>query len=139
MSEGSGSSPSLPIRYDGNEYDDRFYWVLEGRDGTLVLSIVGRATHPVSEEFADQVKAVLTQVVSKRLLIDMRDCEQIASASLGFLVQIFRQAVRLGFQPVGICPQANIRKLMDVLGMSDFLLLVDDEETAEKFFSAQGI
>ena len=130
---------SLPLRYEGNDYDARFLGELVERDDMLVLSLIGRVTQSVDDDYADAVHAVLGQIPGKRVLIDFTDCQQLASAAVGYLVRLFREATQQGKQVVAVCPDDSLRSLMKVLGVGDFLLFFQDEAGAKAFFAAQGI
>ena len=132
----SEREPSLPIEDTGTDFDARFAWTFTSRDDCLVLALIGRIGNPPSPTFTEQVERVLAARRPDRLLIELDACQHIASGALGYLVRFFRAATAHGGQVLGVGANRHVRGLIGVLGIDSFLLLVDDRDTALRFFRA---
>lgn len=136
--DASDREPCLPIEDSGIDFDAQFSWTFTSRNDCLALALVGRIGNPPSPTFTEQVERVLGIRRPGRLLIELDACQHIASGALGYLVRFFRAATAHGGQVLGVGANRHVRGLIGVLGIDSFLLLVDDHDTAERFFRAQG-
>jgi len=137
--EAHASVPRLPLVEDGAEFDGRYRWSLAEGLGGLCLRIEGHASRAPRETFVRDVEAVIAAGRTRRLVIEFTDCAYMASAAFGFVVRVFRYATTQGYQVLAVAPSESVRGLMQVLGIDGFLLVVEDLQTAEAFFDAQGI
>lgn len=138
-SQGSDWRSALPLHVEGEDYDARYRWSLETRDGVLVLGVHGRVTQPVPESFSKRADAILKDVDTKRVVIDFSGCDNISSGAFGYLVRFFRATTSRGAQVLAVAPNERVRSLMRVLGLDAFLLTVPDHRSALRFYESQEI
>ena len=124
---------------EGRDYDGHYRLSLEDRHGLLVLNVAGRVMREIPEDFADQVIDLLHDHFSPRVMLDLDECEYISSSALGYLVRFFREASVRGRQVLALQPSERIASLLEILGLDEIIIMVDDEEAALRFYESQGI
>ena len=129
----------LPLVEQTSDYDARYSWRLQTAGNRLVLAVAGRVAQSPSRAFAASADAIIADLSARRVVIDFAGCEYIASGALSYLVRFFKAAVGHGGHVLAVSPNDHVRGLMQVLGIDAFLLAVDDDATADKYFEAQDL
>jgi anti-anti-sigma factor len=133
------SHSDLPLVEQGSDYDSRYSWRLEAVHDRLVLQVAGRVAQAPSKAFSGTAEQVVKDLAARRVVIDFMNCEYIASGAISYLVRYFKVAVGVGGHVLAVSPNEHVRGLMNLLGINAFLLTVDDDEAAERYFEAQEL
>ena len=114
--------------------DERYQMTLSLEFGMLVVVIEGTVIQPIAEEFAERIDGLFAHEPARQAVIDLTRCEYLSSSAFGVLMEFFRASNRRGGQILLINPTPRLRKLVEILGMDQFFLAVDDLNMAKNYF-----
>jgi anti-anti-sigma factor len=105
-------------------------------DGVAVLHVSdARLTYPVLSDFVSAVAALVT-AGEKRMLVDLTNVTYVDSATIGALLDLFRQAAAAG----GVLKLAGVQKRVETMltmtGAQNFLEVHADVKSALASFGA---
>ena len=106
------------------------------QDGVVVLRVhETRLTYPVLADFA----TTATQLIGngeKKILVDLTTVGYVDSATIGCLMDLYRQAVAAGgaFKLAGV--QKRVETMLTMTGAQNFIEVHPDEPSAVKSFGA---
>jgi anti-anti-sigma factor len=101
----------------------------EAQPGLLVVSVVGELDQSTAPGLREALASSLDEATDS-ILVDLNDCEFIDSTGLSLLVEAKR---RLSEQQksFGICcPDADVRRLLELTGIDRALSLYDSRDEA---------
>jgi anti-sigma B factor antagonist len=105
------------------------------RTGDVTLVRVGEARlmYPLLSDFAGSVSSLLT-AGDRRVVIDLSDVNYIDSASIGCLMDLYRQATAAG-GTLKLCGvQKRVETMLTMTGAQNFLEIHPDEASAVRSF-----
>ena len=107
------------------------------RTGEVVVVRVGEAKlmYPLLSAFADTVSGLLTGG-DHRLVIDLSQVVYVDSASIGCLMDLYRQAEKLSGSVKLSGVQKRVETMLTMTGAHNFIELHPDEASAVKSFGA---
>ena len=105
-------------------------------DGTIVLEVhENRLTYPILPDFATAATALIGQG-EKRILVDLSAVAYVDSATIGCLMDLYRQASAAG----GVLKLAGVQKRVETMltmtGAHNFLEVFADRASALASFGA---
>ncbi len=118
--------------------DHRYAVRLESRDGALFLRMIGTLLQPVPDEFIARLQELFRRYPAQRAVVDLSKCAFISSSAIGVLMEYFQASTSRGGQVLLIKPTDKILKLIDILGLTRFFLIVEDDVMALHYFSEQA-
>lgn len=125
-------------QFTHQEADSSYSLRIEERKGCLFLVISGRIITPViPNQFTEAFSRLMEGKATKGVVIDLGDCDYLSSGAMGFILQFFQAATKRGLQVVMLRPKERIRKVIEILGMLNYFLLVEDEDMAVRFYQEQ--
>jgi anti-anti-sigma factor len=102
--------------------------------GIKVLSLTGRldleGTEAIESDFA-----TATSDSAKSVIVDLRGVPFLASLGMRMFVTAARALRNRGLKLVLLKPQEAVRAALDVAGLSQLLLIAEDEANAQKLAS----
>jgi anti-anti-sigma factor len=125
-------------RVERHEGQTAFTLELEYRRHCLFLVIKGRILMPIiPDDFIDRFNELVERGHGHGVAIDLRGCDYLSSGAISFIVNVFHEALNRGQQVVMLRPPDKVRKLIDILGLNQFFLIVEDEDTAVAYIAEQ--
>jgi anti-anti-sigma factor len=95
----------------------------------------GRLTYPLLAEFSGAVTALLG-AGERKLLLDMSSVTYVDSATIGCLMDLYRQATAAGGALKLASVQKRVETMLTMTGAHNFLQIHPDEAAAIKSFGA---
>lgn len=117
-------------RWEGPRHDERYEMFLEQRSGLLFLMVVGKVLQPVPDEFGARLREIFSRLSEPKVVVDLSRCGYLASSAIGFLVDFFNVSTADGVRVVMLKPNDRVRAIIDLLGLTHFFTLVDNEQAA---------
>ncbi len=101
------------------------------RDGSVVIVRVGetRLIYPLLSEFAETVTALIKNAEYK-ILIDLSQVIYLDSASIGCLMDLYRQSVTSGSTLKLSGVHKRVRTMLTMTGAQEFIEIHGDERSA---------
>lgn len=106
--------------------------ILESTDTLNRLALEGSLDIAGSQEIENLFLA-LTAAGKKSTIIDFSGVTYLASFGLRLLIQGYKALDREGKKLVILRPQDEVRKVFEAAGLTDLLVITDDEATALTF------
>jgi anti-sigma B factor antagonist len=105
------------------------------RSGDIVIIRVGetRLVYPLLSEFSSTVTSLIG-AGERRLLIDLSTVNYIDSATIGCLMDLYRQAAAAGGSLKLSTVQQRVQTMLTMTGAQNFLEIHPDEASAVKSF-----
>jgi anti-anti-sigma factor len=125
--------------YEHTGGDSRYSMRLEDRGGAFYLVIEGMVLQPTPDEFIERIDRILGSVERRGVVIDLRSCTYLSSTVLSHLVRFFDTSLKHQSQVVLLEPKPKIRSIVELLGLTELFLMVENEEMATRFFQKQGL
>ncbi len=118
---------------------ERYAVSMDITDGVLFLRLRGTILLPIPDEFIAKLQDLFrTTVKLPCTAIDLSDCSFLSSSAIGVLVEFFKASTAAGCQVLLIRPTQKILRLIELLGLTRYFLVVDDDQMAKEFFREQG-
>ncbi len=111
---------------------------LDERGGCLFLVVTGRVLQPIPDEFCDRFAHLMDGREPPRAIIDLRQCQYLSSSVFGTLMEFFKAATDHKGQVLVLGPNQRIRAMLRVVGLDVFMLEVETEDMAIRFFHEQA-
>lgn len=89
---------------------------------------------PVTDGLRHEVAAAIAAATPPNIVIDLSDVQLVSSAGIAFFRDIYRAASARKGQAVLAAPQADIRKLMRMVGLDTIFSMHDDVAAAVAAF-----
>ncbi len=102
--------------------------------GIKLLSLTGRLDLEGTEEI-ESAFAAATSASGQSVIVDLQGVPFLASLGMRMFVTAARALRSRGLKLVLLEPQAAVRAALDVAGLSQLLLIADDEADARKLAS----
>ena len=118
--------------------DQKYAVRLESLDNALFLRLTGTLLQPIPDEFVARLQDLFRRHPAQRAVVDLSKCAFISSSAIGVLMEYFRASTASGGQVLLIKPTDKILKLIDILGLTRFFLIVEDDAMALRYFSEQA-
>ena len=118
--------------------DLRYTTHLEVTSGVLFLRLTGTLLQPIPDEFSQRIHTLFRDYPAQRAAVDLSKCVFMSSSAIGTVVDFFQASTAAGGQVLLIKPPEKILKLIDILGLGNFFLIVDDDAMAISYFLAQS-
>ena len=118
--------------------DHRYVVRLESCEGALFLRLTGTLLQPIPDEFVARLQDLFRRHPAQRAVVDLSKCTFISSSAIGVLMEYFRASTARGGQVLLIKPAEKILKLIEILGLTRFFLVVEDDAMALRYFSEQA-
>jgi anti-sigma B factor antagonist len=106
----------------------------ESRDGLSTLSVVGE----LDQGTAPELRGVLAEALGRQpasVLVDLSDCNFIDSTGLSVLVEAKRRLAEEARWFGVCCPDADVRRLLELTGIDRAVGLFDTREEAVEALS----
>jgi anti-anti-sigma factor len=105
------------------------------RNGDVTVVRVGEARlmYPLLSDFANSVTA-LVNAGERKLVIDLAGVSYIDSASIGCLMDLYRQATAAGGRLKLAGVQKRVETMLSMTGAQNFLEILPDEASAIRSF-----
>ena len=117
--------------------DHRYTMRLDLRQGCAFLVITGTVLQGIPDEYVARFSAIFDGTGMRRAVLDLTACDYLCSGAVGFLVEWFRRANATGSQVLMLRPKDRIRRVVEILGLTDFFLMVEDEGMAIEYYREQ--
>ena len=118
--------------------DDRYQVLLESLNGCLFLRFTGTLLQPIPDEFIARLQDLFRRNPAQRAVVDLSKCQFISSSAIGVLMEYFKASTANGGQVLLIQPTEKIMKLIEILRLTRFFLVVEDDQMALRYFAEQG-
>jgi anti-anti-sigma factor len=107
------------------------------QSGNVSIVRVGenRLMYPILSDFSSTVTGLMT-AGQRRILIDLSTVTYVDSATIGCLMDLYRQVSSAGGQLKLIGVQKRVETMLTLTGAQNFIELHPDEATAVKSFGA---
>lgn len=79
---------------------------------------------------AAELREMIERVMTPQTLIDLRDCDFIDSSGIAVLVQAHHDAVRAGATLIVHSPRGQVKRMLDLTGLSENSLVFASREQA---------
>lgn len=99
-------------------------------DGILVLRLGGRHFEAPDEGFSGRAEMAIRAMTHRDVIVDLTGCSLISSATAGFLTDLYHRLQDAGVRLLVPRPNPRVLMVLDVLGLTETLLVVDDLTTA---------
>ncbi len=101
-------------------------------DGSIgILGIIGSLDAHSTPQFDKQMKSFLAK--SKKLILDMKQVDYIATAGLGVLIASFNEAKTAGGNIILINMPDKIKKVFETMGFTKVLKIADSLDQAKSY------
>jgi anti-anti-sigma factor len=117
------------------EQDGAYRVRLERRNEVLYLVIEGRVLQAVPHEFEARVEQIIDLQEAPRAVLDLTRCDYVSSSVMGFLLKVFKAAESRHGQMLMLQPNDRILKMLELVGLDQFFLTVDDDTMATAYFA----
>jgi anti-sigma B factor antagonist len=105
-----------------------------GKATVLRLGVPRIVDDPVTDELRHEVAAAIAAATPPNIIIDLAGVQLVSSAGIAFFRDIYRAASARQGQAVLAAPQADIRKLMRMVGLDTIFSIHDDVAMAAAAF-----
>ena len=103
-------------------------------EGVVIVHVAEpKLMYPMLSDFAESVSSVVAQGESK-VVIDMSQVTYVDSASIGCLMDLYRQAAKAGGNVKLAGVQRRVETMLTMTGAQNFIELHDDEASAVESF-----
>ena len=117
--------------------DSRYRLRLRRKAGITWLIIEGMVMQPIPDEFTDRLRQLCEKREIGHAAIDLRACTYLCSGALGAIAQLLRTDRSQPGKVVLLGAGEKIRRLIELVGLGDHFLAVDDLQAAARHWLAQ--
>lgn len=105
-----------------------------GNASVIRLGVPRIVDDPVTDALRHEVAAAIAAATPPNIIIDLSGVQLVSSAGIAFFRDIYRAATARKGQAVLAGPQADIRKLMRMVGLDTIFSIHDDVAAAAAAF-----
>lgn len=102
---------------------------LADTDAFVRLALSGSLDIEGSQQIENQFLAIASGG-KKSLIVELSDVKYLASFGMRLFVQAYKALDRNGKKLIILSPQTDVRKVLEAAGLTDLLIVTDDETAA---------
>jgi len=114
-------------------------FILNSKNRTLTVKLEGELDLVSAHEFRETVDQAMRELMSENLLIDLSRVTFIDSSGLGVILGRFRKIKGTNGQMVLYGPSANVRRILELSGISTFIPICLNEAEAWKLIEKRTV
>jgi anti-anti-sigma factor len=114
--------------------DDRYGLAVERREGCLVIRPHGILMQSEPTEFENRLIDLVGEHSARNSIIDLAKVHYMSSAVLGCLVGYLHRVKTQRGQVVLVRPPDKVLRMIEILGLTQIFLVIDDLETAIAYY-----
>jgi len=108
---------------------------LSNRGNTLIASLAGELDHHTCEQIRQKIDARLLGSSSKNLILDMSKIIFMDSSGIGVIMGRYKVLQNIGGKAALVCPQGAIRRILEMSGVSKYVPVFDEIDSAIKYIA----